>query len=190
MRSAGNDWKSCAESLGVNQKTLRNALHRHGMKTKRGPGWASKITKEAMESCAELRSAGKSWPECGEILGLNWRSMRVKMRLHGIGEKGRQGRERIITDSIMAEAAKLRDAGIGWKGCEKRLGVKRSSLRGALRRSGFEFKGVPPEKATAEVIAQAIKMREEKTPWKVIGRKIGMHWEVIARRVNRERKAS
>lgn len=169
--------------------------------TGKRPGPKPIHTPEVLARLVELRKAGHSWPDCGAILGLNWKSLRDKLYRSGVKAGGPRGRPGLITPELIAKGIALREQGHSWASCGEVLGVKPDSLRLAMLRKGVN-PCVPQSKilvaaagthqivATPERIAQARELRAQGMCWKLIERQMGVKGETLRRALVKQQKQS
>lgn len=192
LRAKQVPWKECAARLGVSTQALITAVKRTGLCTggKRGP--AAIHTPDVLAKLVELRQVGHSWPECGKLLGFNWRSLRDKLYRSGVKAGGKRGRVGHITAAMIQQGEELRASGLGWVDCGKAIGINGQSLRAAMRRAGIAATGVaigPTLIATPERMARAAELRAQGVCWKLIGRELGINSATLANafwRMNRK----
>lgn len=159
--------------------------------TRERPGPKPIHTPEVLARLVELRKQGHSWPDCGAILGLNWKSLRDKLYRSGVKAGGKRGRVAQITPELMAQGVALRAQGKTWAGCGDALGLNGASLRSALARAGIKAPGrlgAEPV-ATPERIARARELRAQGMCWKLIERQLGVSGSTLAKAISKLNKA-
>lgn len=155
------------------------------------PGPKLLCTPEVMARLIELRTAGHSWQDCGEIIGLKWRTLRDKLYRSGVRMGGKRGRAPIITPEVKAQAKTLRDSGMSWADCGEALSVNPKTLKTVMLRSGIPLSPVPagkPSVATPELKARARELRAQGVCWKLVERALGVSWRALSSAIHLENK--
>lgn len=126
LRKEGHTWAECEEATGVKWRSLKDKMRRFKMLEKGKMGRIPHITADIMERGAQLRKEGLPWEQCGEKLGVNYKSLRSAMGRKGIKAEGKP--PRLATPELVARARALRAQGVCWKLVERELGVNFKTL--------------------------------------------------------------